>query len=109
MEKKYKVLKRFGDYKRGDEFDPTADGYDGSDEDIALAVTDGFIKEIVEEGVDVGTSTVSVEPAASAGIAATSATVTFINGERTFSKAIHGEDFMDLAKEFAATNNGTIA
>lgn len=99
--KKYKVLKRFGDYKKGEEFDPIEDGYDGGQEDIDTAVTDGFLSEIVAG--DSATDT-TAKPATTA----TSATVEYPGGTRTFSLEIHGEDFASLAAEFAETNNGTV-
>jgi len=45
MEKKYKVLKKFGDLKKGDEFIPENE----TEEEIAEAITDGFIKEISDK------------------------------------------------------------
>lgn len=39
----------------------------------------------------------------------TSVTVTWNNGVREYSKEVHGDDFMDLAKQFAEKFNGTIA
>lgn len=93
MEKTYKVLKRFGDYKRGEIFDPKSDGYEGNDDDIATAITDGFISEITAPSAD----------------GVTKVTVTYNGGERIFSEEIHGDGFLELAKEFAETNEGTIA
>lgn len=90
MDKEYKVLKKFGELKKGDIFAPTADTYEGTESTIAEAIAGKFIKEIAEESN------------------ATAVTVSFQGGTREFSEEIHGEDFMDVAKEFCATHNGTI-
>ena len=37
------------------------------------------------------------------------ATVTYRNGSRTYTKAIHGDNFRELAEEFAAKRGGTVA
>jgi len=39
----------------------------------------------------------------------TSATVTYRGGTRTYSKEVHGENFAELAHEFAEKRGGTIA
>lgn len=39
----------------------------------------------------------------------TEATVTWSGGSRTYSLKVHGEDFEDLAKQFAKKFNGTLA
>lgn len=39
---------------------------------------------------------------------ATSVSVAWNGGTREFSKEVHGDDFLDLAKQFAAKFNGTI-
>lgn len=90
MEKTYKVLKKFGDLKKGDTFAPVSQNYEGTEADITAAIEAGFIKEVVEKTKK------------------TSVVVTHQGGERTFSQEIHGDDFEDLASEFAETNNGTI-
>jgi hypothetical protein len=39
----------------------------------------------------------------------TEVTVTFRMGTRVYSKEVHGENFMELAKEFCEKQKGTIA
>lgn len=38
-----------------------------------------------------------------------SATVKWTGGERTYSREVHGDDFMDHAEEFATKKGGTVA
>lgn len=38
-----------------------------------------------------------------------SVTVTWSGGSRVYSKAVHGKDFRDLAKEFVKKHNGELA
>lgn len=38
-----------------------------------------------------------------------SVTVTWQGGVREYTKAVHGDDFMELAKEFATKKRGTVA
>ena len=40
---------------------------------------------------------------------ATEATVTWNGGVRVYSLAVHGEDFRDLAEEFAGKRGGVVA
>lgn len=97
MDKKYTVLKKFGEYKKGDVFNPIADEYDGTEADIASAIEGKFIAEI------------TTETNAPKSKKVTSATVTWNGGTREFSLEVHGEDFMSLAESFATKFKGTIA
>lgn len=96
MDKKYTVLKKFGEYKKGDVFDPIADEYDGTEADIASAIEGKFIAEITDTNAQKSKK-------------GTSATVTWNGGTREFSLEVHGEDFMSLAESFATKFKGTIA
>lgn len=107
MNKLYTVLKKFGDYKKGETFDPTKDGYTGTEEDIATAVEKGFLAEL-GDGEKTTDKDTDAKPKAKK-VKATSVTVNHAGGERVFSQEIHGDNFAELADEFAETNNGTIA
>jgi hypothetical protein len=48
------------------------------------------------------------EAVAAAKAARTEATVMWLGNSRTYTREIHGEDFEQLAKEFAAKKNGTV-
>ncbi len=94
MDKTYKVLKKFGEFKKGEVFDPQA-GYEGTEEDIVAAIKEGFIAEIDESDDN--------KPAKGEKVAKrTSVTVSTNHREpREFSLAVHGENFEALAKSFA--------
>lgn len=90
----YTTLKKYGEFKKGETFD-SAD-VELSQEDIDEAIENGFIKE--SDG----------DTQNSKGLKRTVVCVKHNGGVREFSKEIHGDDFADLAKEFATTNNGEI-
>jgi hypothetical protein len=98
MDKKYKVLKKFGDFKKGEIFDPT-DGYEGTEEEIAVAVEEGFIAVIEDkESGDVSQVTFQVRSRdVKGGIA-----------HRVFNVEKHGEKFKELVDEFAESNKDLI-
>lgn len=102
MDKTYKVLKKFGDLKKGSIFDPK-DNYDGTEEDIAEAVEAGYIEEVLD-----GANEPGVEAPKEKKAKKTEVTVTWGQGSRVYSLAVHGENFMDLAESFANKFNGTI-
>ena len=43
MENKFKVLKKWGDFKKGDIFEPEAEHYQGTQEDIDQLIEDGIL------------------------------------------------------------------
>lgn len=92
MPTEYKVLKKYGDFKKGDLIDITE--LELSAEDVQEAIDGGFIALIEEKAKKTK---------------ATTATVTWNGGVREFSEKVHGEDFMSLAESFATKFNGTIA
>lgn len=102
----FKVLKKYGDYKKGEVFDSEEADLDQNDIDEAIA--DGFIAEDVADGVVNAPAPVEEKPKADKKAKAESVLVEFYGGIREFTLAIHGENFMDVAKEFATTHNGTI-
>lgn len=91
----YKVLKKYGEYKKGEEFDSAEVELEISD--IEQAIEGGFIVEKGEENTPAPKKSNK-----------TVVSVSFYGGIREFSLEIHGEDFMDVANEFIATHNGTI-
>jgi hypothetical protein len=95
----FKVLKKYGDYKKGEEFDSAEVELEITD--IEEAIAGGFI---AEKEVESGPETVST----SKKVKKEAIAVSFNGGIREFSLAIHGENFMDVASEFATTHNGTI-
>ena len=50
----------------------------------------------------------AAEKAAAKAAHSDSATVVWQGGERTYSREVHGDNFADLAAEFAAKKGGTI-
>lgn len=97
MDTKYKVLKKFGDLKKGAIFVPA----DETEEQIAEAVAEGFIELVPEKSEK--SSEVSK--------------VTFVirnpdtaskTSERVFDAETHGEDFVAVADEFAETNKAVV-
>lgn len=99
MNKKYKVLKKFGDFKKGEIFDATEGEFDGTEEDVLSLIEEGAIEEIVEEEE-------KKEDKKEGKVVAV--TVEWRGNVREYSKEIHGEKFMDLAKEFAGKVNGEL-
>lgn len=66
----------------------------------AVVAEETVQEELVEETV--------VTPAVVAGPDSGSATVVWRNGTRTYTKAIHGADYRELAQEFADKVEGKI-
>lgn len=95
----FKVLKKYGDYKKGENFD--SEEADLDENDIKEAIADGFI---VEEGAEAPKKEKKEVKKEAKDVVL----VEFHGGIREFTKAIHGEGFMDVAKEFATTHNGII-
>lgn len=94
MENKYKVLKKFGDLKKGDVLNPIEDKYDGTEEDLTQAVEDGFLAVVAPDAPKKGKKT--------------AVTVSWRGNTREFSLETHGEDFETLAEQFAEKFEGTI-
>lgn len=102
MENKYTVLKKFGDFKKGDVFDPK-DGFDGTEDDIADLIESGKL-ELFDESAKTDSKNSSKD--------VSKVTVTFRNpdvagkvSERVFTPSEHGEDFEKIADEFHKSND----
>lgn len=69
----------------------------------AVEAEETVVEEVAEE------ETVS-EPAVAVGknSSRTEVTVVYRLGTRTYTKAVHGDEFVDLAKQFAAKHDGKI-
>lgn len=93
----YKVLKKFGDYKKGDVFIPEESM---AMDDLNLLIEEGKIAIVTEDSKEDETEKSSGK---------TSVIVTWGQGTREYSKAIHGPDFMKLAKQFAEKFDGVIS
>lgn len=104
MDNKYKVLKKFGDLKKGATFVPG----DETEEEIAEAVAEGYIELITDDSADskkgpgkkgeVSKVTFSVRnPDVKGGVS-----------ERVFTAEEHGEEFVAVADEFGETNKSTV-
>jgi formaldehyde-activating enzyme involved in methanogenesis len=100
MEQEYKVLKKYGDFKKGDVLTPS-EAFEGSEEEIAKAVQEaidgGFIVEVVPEDSD-----------DDAKVSGDVAVVVWNGNRREYSNEIHGKDFAKLAKMFADKIGGSI-
>lgn len=101
----YKVLKKFGDYKKGDVL--VVEGGNFSDDELASGVEAGQLK-LIDKG-----DTLSPGPA----VHKTSKPVVFTlrdrnsavgKKERVFSEEEHGEGYADLADQFEKANQSEI-
>jgi hypothetical protein len=64
--------------------------------------------EVLEETTEETTEPEAAEEAAPAKGKKGEVTVVYPGGQRTYSKEVHGEDFLALAKEFAAKREGKV-
>ncbi len=65
--------------------------------------------EVEDEVVETEEVEEAIEAPKAAKSNKTEVTVTWRGNSRVYSKAVHGENFLDLAKEFAEKKDGTVA
>ncbi len=109
MEKKYKVLKKFDDFKKGDVIDLAE--VELTEEEVAELVEGGKIEVMEDDTNSVGSSSSGAENKG----AVTKVTFHLHNrnvktGEstRVFDALTHGEDFVKVADEFGETNKAHV-
>lgn len=108
MAAEYKVLKKFGDLKKGSVFTPEGE----TEDEIKEAVEDGYLEPIEKTE---GATAEDTKPTSDSKKTVTKVTFVIRNAdtrnhtsERVFDKENHGVDFVEVANEFGATNANII-